>query len=602
MASVLTASISTMLLDRRCMLGHHPKPLVDTSHAFPRLRSSGIAYRVRPIANTGISSASWLGETDFSRGDDYGGWNYPRRSSDGLPEGGVLSWMLVGLRMALALCLAVFVFATFSTKAFNSRLIGSLAEFHHLLKLPAFNIPHGNSRDSIQNGNGSDGTSSKQKAIKVDDSDEKLEADDSSIRHEVGRVPDVWKVVVPPVVDSSHFEALSSLAKLKIVQSYQDPGELCTRRDYAQWLFLANHILARDSSNKVAPSVFIEGVTQLAFDDITPEDPDFPYIQGLAEAGIIPSKLACRHEHYSSCTTVDKKQSYCFFNPDMPLSRMDMVLWKVSIEHKCLPTVDKGTLAKKTGFLDVDQIQVDAWPAIFMDSLDSGQSVTFKAFGYSRLFQPNKPVTKGQAAIALVNGCAAPVVVDELSRVEAENSTRQAIIQDILSEMTLKGEIRSRWEKDLSHAKYQQIEAEKKLEFALSELENARTERQKKLPFIVKENAKLEYERKFLTSLKREINELKEKMSQEETEILLEKHRMEKCLKETQLKVENLVHAKYNAEAKREALRLYRLGLEDMAKQAQAQSSIITDAVKRWNGSDSLAVSSQIDIQEHRLA
>ena len=30
------------------------------------------------------------------------------------------------------------------------------------------------------------------------------------------------------------------------------------------------------------PSVYIEGVTQLAFDDITSQSPNFPYIQGLS--------------------------------------------------------------------------------------------------------------------------------------------------------------------------------------------------------------------------------------------------------------------------------------------------------------------------------
>jgi hypothetical protein len=38
--------------------------------------------------------------------------------------------------------------------------------------------------------------------------------------------------------------------------------------------------------------MYIDNVTELAFDDVTPEDPDFPFIQGLAEAGLISSKLS----------------------------------------------------------------------------------------------------------------------------------------------------------------------------------------------------------------------------------------------------------------------------------------------------------------------
>lgn len=30
------------------------------------------------------------------------------------------------------------------------------------------------------------------------------------------------------------------------------------------------------------PAMYIDNVTELAFDDVTPEDPDFPFIQGEA--------------------------------------------------------------------------------------------------------------------------------------------------------------------------------------------------------------------------------------------------------------------------------------------------------------------------------
>lgn len=36
----------------------------------------------------------------------------------------------------------------------------------------------------------------------------------------------------------------------------------------------------RNTLSKVYPAMYIENVTELAFDDITPEDPDFSSIQG----------------------------------------------------------------------------------------------------------------------------------------------------------------------------------------------------------------------------------------------------------------------------------------------------------------------------------
>lgn len=39
-------------------------------------------------------------------------------------------------------------------------------------------------------------------------------------------------------------------------------------------------IPCRSTVSKVYPAMYIENFTELAFDDVTPEDPDFPSIQG----------------------------------------------------------------------------------------------------------------------------------------------------------------------------------------------------------------------------------------------------------------------------------------------------------------------------------
>jgi len=59
-------------------------------------------------------------------------------------------------------------------------------------------------------------------------------------------------------------------------------GDLCTRREYARWLVVASNSLPRNTFSKVYPAMYIDNVTELAFDDVTPEDPDFPFIQGEA--------------------------------------------------------------------------------------------------------------------------------------------------------------------------------------------------------------------------------------------------------------------------------------------------------------------------------
>ncbi|XP_057248765.1 uncharacterized protein LOC104908164 isoform X3 [Beta vulgaris subsp. vulgaris] len=67
---------------------------------------------------------------------------------------------------------------------------------------------------------------------------------------------------------------------------------------------------------KVYPAMFIENVTELAFDDITPEDPDFTFIQGLAEAGLISSKLS-RHDMLSSADEEIDLSALCLYSPEM---------------------------------------------------------------------------------------------------------------------------------------------------------------------------------------------------------------------------------------------------------------------------------------------
>jgi hypothetical protein len=41
-------------------------------------------------------------------------------------------------------------------------------------------------------------------------------------------------------------------------------------------------VVCRSTAHKVFPAMYIENVTEHAFDDLSAEDPDFPFIQGQA--------------------------------------------------------------------------------------------------------------------------------------------------------------------------------------------------------------------------------------------------------------------------------------------------------------------------------
>jgi hypothetical protein len=97
-----------------------------------------------------------------------------------------------------------------------------------------------------------------------------------------------------------------------------EASDICTRREYARWLIASSCRLARSTAHKVLPAMYIENVTQLAFDDVSAEDQDFAFIQGLAEAGLIWSNL--------STNDVKKigKDSQVFFEPDRYCDLLNM--------------------------------------------------------------------------------------------------------------------------------------------------------------------------------------------------------------------------------------------------------------------------------------
>ncbi|ONM55009.1 hypothetical protein ZEAMMB73_Zm00001d020493, partial [Zea mays] len=123
----------------------------------------------------------------------------------------------------------------------------------------------------------------------------------------------------------------------------------------------------------------------------------------------------------------DVHDNHILLSPESPLSRQDLVSWKMALDKRQLPEVDRNCLFKLSGYIDIDKINTAAWPALAAD-LDAGdQSITALAFGFTRLFQPNKPVTKGQAALAFSAGDSGEVVLEELARIEAEKIAEAAV-------------------------------------------------------------------------------------------------------------------------------------------------------------------------------
>ncbi|QLE55210.1 S-layer homology domain-containing protein [Nostoc sp. TCL26-01] len=166
-----------------------------------------------------------------------------------------------------------------------------------------------------------------------------------------------------------------------------EPNKIITRREYARWLVAANNAMY---ANNLSKQIRLAAETsQPAFSDVPAKDPDFPIIQGLAEAGLIPSPLS------GDATTV-------LFRPDAPLIREQLILWKLPLDtRQGLPTANLEAVKETWGFQDAGKIDPKALRAVLADFQNGEQANIRRVFGYTTLFQPKKPVTRAEAAATL---------------------------------------------------------------------------------------------------------------------------------------------------------------------------------------------------------
>lgn len=166
-----------------------------------------------------------------------------------------------------------------------------------------------------------------------------------------------------------------------------NPNEVITRREYARWLVAANNKLYANQPNKQIR--LANNTSQVVFKDVPKNDPDFAAIQGLADAGFIPSSL-----------TGDT--SAALFRPDAPLTREDLIAWKVALDtRKSLPTASLENLKETWGFQDAAKISPKAMRSLYADYQNGDNANVGRVFGSTTLFQPKRKVTRAEAAAAL---------------------------------------------------------------------------------------------------------------------------------------------------------------------------------------------------------
>ncbi|KAL2546526.1 hypothetical protein Fot_15759 [Forsythia ovata] len=388
------------------------------------------------------------------------------------------------------------------------------------------------------------------------------------------------RIVVPFAVDSTQQEALLMLKKLKITEDDAKAEQLCTRREYARWFFGANSQLERSRKHQINSSAALSGSTVTAFDDVSVQDPDFESIQSLAEAGIIRSKLSER----SSSTSLNDLEGEGFINfcPERFISRQDLISWRAKVEYEVRPGITEEMSRKNIGFLDVREISSDVLVELFLDILSDEKSILRRVFGQSKRFQPSKPCTKAQAAVALTSGRMVEFIHAEILRLEAENSAKQTEMKEIVSELLERGEIKQYWERKMEEERRRHLEVERDYLSAITALEEEKIAQENALAEFLKQKAALDCQKQLLSSLNEEVTEMSERLASERTKHIDEQHVLQDMLGNLQVNYEGLLDTKSILEAEVEAIRILRSWIEDEARKSQIRAKVLEEAGRRW--------------------
>ncbi|KAK1299276.1 hypothetical protein QJS10_CPB14g00192 [Acorus calamus] len=549
-------------LRRRCN-----SAFATPSGGFPKFHQWRFRRRISSSAAVAESSfgASWAPIDGGDDDDGFGGWSIEETSvktKKALPV-----FLLTGIGTSAVLLIAGLGYC-FGKKGFKCRL-----------HLPFYSLH----RQSMSSESVADSHANSDALPEV-----KLEGD-SSVEDNIvdgtnaGQLSD-WRGTLDratiPTADSVQQEALFVLKKLKIIEEDVKSDELCTRKEYARWLVRMNSLLERNPKKRLALWTLTEGSMSTAFDDVNVSDSDFSYIQALAEVGIVRSKLSAKD---SGCPEdISNQEGRIEFAPEKYLSRLDLVDWKAQLDYFFMPGLEEKIIIKKVGLMDLMELSPNASPGLFMDLLAGDKSIIRKVFGNTRRLQPLKPVTKAQAAVALTSDRMVEAINYELSRLEAENSSRQAEMEEIRSELLRRGEIKRVWEEKMDKEKARGLEVQRDCVAALIQLENEKVIRDADLADHMKQKAALDCQQQLLFGLKEEVDEMRERLTAEKANFDAEQWSLKQLTVDLVEKQDAILEAKSILEAEKEALRILRSWVEDDARRSQVRKKILEGAVKRW--------------------
>jgi hypothetical protein len=175
-------------------------------------------------------------------------------------------------------------------------------------------------------------------------------------------------------------QAIRDLAALGVFETTSGafgPSRTISRALFVRWLVKADNVFHKDPAHQIR----LAEDKVATFVDVPSSQPDFKYVQGLANSGYVVG--------------IDAKH----FQPDRPITREEMVAIKAQVDEGA--TITPVDLMYLSQFGDANKVNKRYTGAIHEDFSVRTTHNIGRVYGNIKMLQPQKPVTRAEAAIAL---------------------------------------------------------------------------------------------------------------------------------------------------------------------------------------------------------
>jgi hypothetical protein len=181
--------------------------------------------------------------------------------------------------------------------------------------------------------------------------------------------------------NSAARDEILDLARLGVFEGVSgafEPTRPIRRAEFVRWLVRANNAMRKEKDVHLAES------GAATFSDVPPSHPDFNYIQGMANAGMVIG--------YDETT----------FKPDKALSREEMIAIKSGLDQGGVyyKKGDYGDVERLWQWSDARKVSPRYVNAVCSEHFNRAKNVD-RTFGAIKMFKPQQAVTRGEAAICI---------------------------------------------------------------------------------------------------------------------------------------------------------------------------------------------------------